>query len=48
VRGLVVVQHNVKSVCRRGEKDDLEDGVPCAVGECPEEIKVSSEVDEEV
>lgn len=36
--GLVVVQHHVKSIGGRAEEDDLENCVPRAVGEGPEEI----------
>lgn len=38
VRGLVIVQHHVERIGGGCEEDDLEDGVPRAVGECPKQI----------
>jgi len=38
VRGFVVIQHDPECVGGGCEEDDLEDGVPRAVGECPEQI----------
>lgn len=38
VGGLVVVQHQVQGVGAGGDEDDFQDGVPCRIGEGPEDI----------
>jgi hypothetical protein len=46
----IVIEHEVDSVCGSADEDDLKDGVVEGLGlvECPQQVDVSCEVDNEV